>query len=102
MAQIASGVKRALGTDAVPMVCFAKGAHWAFKWLESTDYDALSMDWTMEYARVGQDTGGRVAVQGNLDPCALYGGEQAIREYVARMMAEMPTVGHVANLGHGM
>lgn len=39
LARIASEVKAALGDKAVPMICFAKGAHWAIKELESMDYD---------------------------------------------------------------
>jgi uroporphyrinogen decarboxylase len=48
-------------------------------------------------------TGGRVALQGNLDPCVLYAEPEVIRAEVAATLAsygEGP--GHVFNLGHGV
>jgi uroporphyrinogen decarboxylase len=46
-----------------------------------------------------------VAFQGNLDPIALFGGEQAIRAEVRRVLDAFGPVqqgGHVFNLGHGI
>lgn len=103
LAKIATAVKARLGVKAVPMICFAKGAHFAFKWLESTDYDVVSLDWTMDGAEVRRQFGnGRMAVQGNIDPCVLYADEKTIRHEVALMMSEFGTLGHIANLGHGI
>ena len=49
--------------------------------------------------------GDRVALQGNLDPMTLFGGEAAIRAEVRRVLADFGPVGaggHVFNLGHGI
>jgi len=47
--------------------------------------------------------GGRVALQGNLDPCALYAEPARIREEARRILeAYGPGSGHVFNLGHGI
>ena len=44
---------------------------------------------------------GKCALQGNLDPCALYGSRDVIRKEVKRMITEFGTQGYIANLGHG-
>ena len=102
LVRIASGVKAELGPAAVPMICFAKGAHSCFSLLESSDYDALSLDWTMDPEVAQRVTKSRLALQGNMDPCAMYASDDVIRREVARVMAVFGTRGHIANLGHGM
>eukprot|EP00055_Hartaetosiga_balthica_P000336 m.136259 g.136259 ORF g.136259 m.136259 type:complete len:702 (+) comp10557_c0_seq1:76-2181(+) len=102
LTKIASGVKAILGEDAVPMVCFAKGAHWAMHLLESSDYDVFSLDWTMDPEEACNTMKGRAAFQGNMDPCVMYADDATIREEVCRVMSEYGTVGHIANMGHGM
>jgi uroporphyrinogen decarboxylase len=53
-------------------------------------------------ARIGD----RCALQGNVDPMVLFGGETAIRREVERALVSFgpPTAGagHVFNLGHGI
>ena len=46
--------------------------------------------------------GDRVALQGNLDPGALFGTPASIRARVAEIVAAGGPVGHVFNLGHGV
>lgn len=86
----------------MPMIVFAKGAHWAIAELESTDYDVLGLDWTHDVASVKAIVKGRQALQGNLDPAVLYAPDEVIRQEVAKMMSNFSGVGHIANLGHGM
>ena len=84
------------------MTIFAKGAHWATAELESTDYDVVGLDWTMDPVAARKQLKGRLAVQGNLDPAVLYAPADVIRQEVGRMMTGFGPVGHIANLGHGM
>jgi uroporphyrinogen decarboxylase len=44
----------------------------------------------------------RVAVQGNLDPCHLFGEAATVRRRTAAMLRGLRGPGHVANLGHGV
>ena len=66
------------------------------------------MDWTIELADAARRTGGKVALQGNLDPATLYGSPDAISEHVRRALDSYAEGnggsrdGHVFNLGHGM
>jgi uroporphyrinogen decarboxylase len=48
-------------------------------------------------------TGGKVALQGNLDPAVLYGSPEAIHTQVGNVLNSYGQgSGHVFNLGHGM
>ena len=101
--QIASRVKQALGKDAVPMIVFARGAHYALEDLSMSDYDGMSLDWTINPESARKRTQGNITLQGNADPCLLYGDEKTIREYVKNMLNGFGTKSlTIANLGHGM
>jgi len=86
----------------VPLILFARGAHHALAELAREGYDVLSLDWTIDAARARELVEGRVALQGNLDPCVLYAEPETIRAHVTRMLEAFGPQGHIANLGHGM
>lgn len=106
--KIASEVKNRLrkeGLTPVPMVIFAKDAHYALEGIGSdpvNGYDAVSLDWTIspESARARVSPG--TTLQGNLDPCALYADADYIDEAVRDMVTRFGTSNYIANLGHGM
>ncbi len=87
----------------VPVVLFTKNGG---QWLDAmadTGCDALGIDWTTDLARARELTGGRVALQGNLDPNVLYADPGTIREQVGVVLASYGAgSGHVFNLGHGI
>jgi uroporphyrinogen decarboxylase len=65
--------------------------------------DALGVDWTTDLADARRACGDRVALQGNLDPGALYAQPAQIRDRVAQVLASYGAGhGHVFNLGHGI
>jgi uroporphyrinogen decarboxylase len=98
--EIATRVKDA--HPEVPLVVFAKGAHYALDALADTDYDVISLDWTTAPAAARDTVGDRAVLQGNLDPCALYAPPNALRREVQHMLAGFGPHHHIANLGHGM
>ena len=98
--EIATRVKDA--HPEVPLVVFAKGAHYALDALADTDYDVISLDWSMNPAEARDGGGDRAVLQGNLDPCALYAPPDALRREVQHMLAGFGPHHHIANLGHGM
>lgn len=97
---IATRVKAAV--PGVPMTIFAKGAHWALADLGKSPYDVVSLDWTMDPAKAREVVGKDTTLQGNLDPCALYGSAETIDAEVKRMADSFGTQRWIANLGHGM
>lgn len=63
------------GYPAVPMVIFAKGGHYAITALSGTDYDVVGLDWTIDPEVARHSIHRKTALQGNLDPVALFGSE---------------------------
>ena len=103
MARIVEGLTREREGRRVPVVLFTKGGGAWLDRMADAGADALGVDWTTDLAEARRITGGRVALQGNLDPCVLYGSPEVIREEVARVLESYgPGHGHVFNLGHGI
>ncbi|KAG0209251.1 Uroporphyrinogen decarboxylase in heme biosynthesis [Mortierella sp. NVP41] len=104
--QIARRVKAELGPDrAVPMTVFAKGAWFALDKLSAEDsgFDVVSLDWTHDPEQAKSVSGGRVTLQGNLDPTVLLGGDEAIVEATEQMVRAFGSNRrYIANLGHGI
>lgn len=88
----------------VPVIVFAPGAGWALAEIAAaTSADAIGVDWhTSPLDARRQLDPFRVAMQGNLDPCALYGPPAEIRRRTHAMIRAFGPVGHIANLGHGI
>ncbi len=87
----------------VPVILFTKGGA---GWLEAqarTGCDALGLDWTVDIGEARRRVGEQVALQGNLDPAALYAAPEHIRAEVDRILQSYGAgSGHVFNLGHGI
>lgn len=87
----------------VPLIVFPKGAGQHAAELSGLGMAALGLDWTASLGAVREATGGRLALQGNLDPAALRAPEPALRQAVRAVIADYgPGPGHVFNLGHGI
>ena len=103
MQRVMAGLQRHAGGRAIPVIVFTKGGG---AWLEdiaASGCDAVGIDWTTDIAQARRRVGARVALQGNLDPCALYGPIERIRIEVAGVLAHYGRgPGHVFNLGHGV
>ena len=86
----------------VPKTVFAKGAYYALEDLSETSYDVVGLDWTMDPRAARRRVDGKVALQGNMDPCMLFANPDAIRAEVKRMIEAFGPGNYIANLGHGM
>ena len=87
----------------VPTILFTRGGNpWLGAMMES-GCDAVGLDWTTDAAAARRLAAGRVSLQGNLDPAALFATPDAVRAAVRRTLdAFGPAPGHVFNLGHGI
>ena len=90
-------------TPGVPVINFSTGTTGSLKHLRAAGGDVIGLDWRVNldegWAAVGYD----VAVQGNLDPVALFASPKDIRSRVGEVLdraAGKP--GHIFNLGHGV
>ena len=103
MSAVVQGLKRENEGRKVPVILFTKGGG---AWLESmaaSGCDALGIDWTQNLSDARERVGGRVALQGNLDPAVLYARPGTIRDQVYKTLAGFGRGhGHVFNLGHGI
>ena len=101
--QVVAGLKREHNGERIPSIVFTKGGG---GWLESMadlGCDALGIDWSTDLALARQRVGARVALQGNLDPAALFGSEATLRSEARRVLDAFGAgPGHVFNLGHGI
>ena len=86
-----------------PVILFTKGGG---AWLEDmaqTGCAGLGLDWTCDMGEAVKRVGDRVALQGNLDPGALYGTERIIEQEVTGILNAFDNKpGHIFNLGHGI
>ncbi len=86
-----------------PVIFFAKGVHYNLNKLAGIGADVLGLDWTMDLGKVRREVGDKVALQGNLDPTALYANKNHIKESVKDILNSFGKGnGHIFNLGHGI
>jgi uroporphyrinogen decarboxylase len=86
-----------------PVIYFPKGVHYLLHELADCGADVISVDWTLELAKVRRKVEGKVAVQGNLDPTVLFADPSFIRREARKVLESYGKGdGHIFNLGHGI
>lgn len=85
----------------VPKTVFAKGAFFARNQMNDLACNVVGLDWNMTIAESRQLIPDKV-LQGNLDPCALYGSLDVVRRETKKMLDQFGPDKHIANLGHGL
>ncbi len=88
--------------DEVPVIVFAKGAHFARKEMSKLKCEVIGLDWNMEVKESREMVGPNKTLQGNIDPCLLYAKEEAIQLETEEMLRAFGPNRHIANLGHGL
>jgi uroporphyrinogen decarboxylase len=86
-----------------PTILFTKGGNpWLAAMMES-GCSAVGLDWTSDPRAARRLAAGRIALQGNLDPAALFAPPERVREAVRKVVDSFGREpGHVFNLGHGL
>lgn len=92
----------ALKGSGVPMILYVNGSAPFLEELGMAGADVVSVDWRVSLSEANERLRGAVALQGNLDPMALYGPLPVLRQEVARVLGQAPSAGHIFNLGHGV
>jgi uroporphyrinogen decarboxylase len=86
----------------VPVTVFAKGAFFAREEMGNLNCNTIGLDWNMDIAESRRLIGANKTLQGNLDPCALYGTFAEIKKQTHQMLDQFKGSRHIANLGHGL
>jgi uroporphyrinogen decarboxylase len=103
MAQVTDALTRQADGRRVPNIVFTKGGGaWLAK-IAAIGCDAVGVDWTTDLATAREAVAGRVGLQGNLDPSALFAPPETLRAEALSVLDSFgPGAGHVFNLGHGI
>ncbi|MBC8023977.1 MAG: uroporphyrinogen decarboxylase [Burkholderiales bacterium] len=101
--QVIASLTRMNDGRRVPVVLFTKGGGMWLEAMADSGADALGIDWQTDLGAARTRVGERVALQGNLDPMALFAPPAVIEKEVERVLASFGRGnGHVFNLGHGI
>ena len=103
LTRIAQELPRGEGGNRTPLILFGKGNAPHLEALADSGAEGIGVDWSVTLEEARRRTGGRVALQGNLDPAVLFASPERIRSEAAAVLQSYgPGPGHVFNLGHGI
>jgi uroporphyrinogen decarboxylase len=87
--------------EETPVTVFAKGAYFARREIGKLDCQVVGLDWNMDI-RESKRMIKNKTLQGNLDPCVLYGSNRSIESHTKKMLKSFGSQYYIANLGHGV
>ncbi|MFT7420475.1 MAG: uroporphyrinogen decarboxylase [Arcticibacterium sp.] len=85
----------------VPVTVFAKGAYFAREEIGKLECEVIGLDWNMDIVATRELIPNKT-LQGNLDPCVLYGSFSEIEKTTKEMLSQFGRQKYIANLGHGV
>ncbi len=92
-----------LRSTGAPVIHFGTGAAGFFRELHAAGGDVMGVDWRVNIDQAWMDISYRSAVQGNLDPVALFAPLPELKARVAELLKRTGSrPGHIFNLGHGI
>lgn len=93
----------ALRSLQVPLIYYLNQGSALLERLAPLEADVIGVDWRTPLGTVRRVLGPEKAVQGNLDPAALFAPPQVLEQEAARVLREAGAApGHIFNLGHGI
>jgi len=92
----------ALQESGVPVILFGTGMSTLLPLMKRTGADVFGLDWRIEIDEARRLLGPEVAVQGNLDPVALFLPQEQLESRVDEILQAAGPLGHIFNLGHGI
>jgi uroporphyrinogen decarboxylase len=85
-----------------PLTIFSKGALASLPELANLSCTTLGLDWNMSIPKTRELVGESKTLQGNLDPCVLYGTNQVVENETIKLLKSFKSRRHIVNLGHGV
>lgn len=96
-------IVQAMKRRGVPIILFTRGSCLFAPELASISPSAISLDWSGDLVALRKQIPRSIALQGNLDPMALYGSKELIRQKADVLLDGMAgEPGYIFNLGHGI
>ena len=87
----------------VPVIYFVNNCSGLLEHVKTCGADVLSFDWRIGLADAINRVGKSFVVQGNLDPCILFGPVSLMESYVRQILDDgTQAKRHIFNLGHGI
>ena len=87
----------------VPIIHFGTNTGGMLPLIQAAGGDVIGVDWRMELPQAWALLGDSVAVQGNLDPVALFADWEALQARARHILDSVKgRPGHIFNLGHGI
>lgn len=91
------------GNESVPSIVFTKGGGQWIEAIADIGCNAVGLDWTVNLTDARKRVGHKVALQGNMDPMALFASPEKVTNEAREILnAYGGGSGHVFNLGHGI
>jgi uroporphyrinogen decarboxylase len=89
--------------EGVPVILYINGGGGLLESMKEAGPDVISLDWRIELDKAIDRLGTDIAIQGNLDPCALFLPPDKIEDRVKDILNKAKDApGHIFNLGHGI
>jgi uroporphyrinogen decarboxylase len=95
-------IVRELQSVGVPVIVFGTSMSTLLPQLARTGADVVGCDWRIHLDDARRMVGDGVALQGNLDPLALFLPPAELEARVQDILHRAGPVGHIFNLGHGI
>ena len=93
----------ALRSIGVPLIYYVNQGSALMESVADLDVDVIGVDWRSPLGAVRHVLGHGKAVQGNLDPAALFAEPEELKRHIDAVLdAAGPAPGHIFNLGHGI
>jgi uroporphyrinogen decarboxylase len=93
----------ALRRTGVPLIYYVNQGATLLPAVAGLEVDVVGVDWRSPLSQVRNVLGSGKAVQGNLDPAALFASADGLRRHIDMVLEEAGTApGHIFNLGHGI
>lgn len=92
-----------LSKKGVPIIHFANQGTSMLDLVVQAGGDVVGLDWRIDIAKAAEQIGPEFAIQGNIDPVALFAPTDGLEKMVVEILEKVGTrPGHIFNLGHGI
>jgi uroporphyrinogen decarboxylase len=103
VAQYSRALIERIRSGGVPVIHFGTGTGGYFRELHAAGGDVLGVDWRVNIDQAWMDISYRSAIQGNMDPAALFSPLPELKARVNELLKRTGSrPGHIFNLGHGI